>query len=122
MLGSIRLALRAGCQTHAHDIRAEVTVPCAYPPEMTKRELTTGDKVTCQYRRGEDHPPTRSGRHIVEILDTEKSDLSERDHSRMRKVVGYPKCLLAQRPSGDVQDSAWRYSLMNWGHDPINKS
>ena len=36
----------------------------------------------------------------------------------MRKVVGYTKRHLAQRPSGDVKDSAWRYSLMNWGHDP----
>ena len=24
----------------------------------------------------------------------------------------------AQRPSGDVSESAWRYSLMNLGHDP----
>jgi len=52
----------------------------------------------------------------------QKSDLSDRDYSHMRKVVGYTKRHLAQRPSGDVQDSAWRYSLMNWGHDPINES
>jgi hypothetical protein len=26
---------------------------------------------------------------------------------------------LAQRPSGDVSDTRWRYSLMNWGHDPL---
>ncbi len=26
---------------------------------------------------------------------------------------------LAQRPSGDVRDSTWRHSLMNWGHDPL---
>ena len=25
---------------------------------------------------------------------------------------------LAQRPSGNVTDTPWRYSLMNWGHDP----
>jgi hypothetical protein len=36
----------------------------------------------------------------------------------MRKVVGYAHRHLAQRPDGDVSDSAWRYSLMNWGHDP----
>ena len=23
-----------------------------------------------------------------------------------------------QKPSGAVSDSPWRYSLMNWGHDP----
>ncbi len=62
-----------------------------------------------------------SGRHIVKILKAKKSDLSEADYAHMRKVVGYTKRHLAQRPSGDVKDSAWRYSLMNWGHDPVNK-
>jgi hypothetical protein len=62
-----------------------------------------------------------SGRHIVEILKTKKSELTEEDHAHMRKVVGYTKRHLAQRPSGDVKDSAWRYSLMNWGHDPVKK-
>jgi hypothetical protein len=36
----------------------------------------------------------------------------------MRKVNGYVKRHLAQRPQGDIADTAWRYSLMNWGHDP----
>ena len=49
--------------------------------------------------------------------DTKK----EFDDTHMRKVVGYTKRHLAQRPSGDVTDSAWRYSLMNWGHDPVKK-
>jgi hypothetical protein len=37
----------------------------------------------------------------------------------MRKVVGYIRRHLAQRPSGHVQDTRWRHSLMNWGHDPL---
>ena len=36
----------------------------------------------------------------------------------MRKVVSYVNLHLAQRPH-DVQLSNWRYSLMNWGHDPM---
>ena len=40
------------------------------------------------------------------------------DAAHMRTVVGYIHRHLAQRPSGDVTDSRWRYSLMNWGHDP----
>ena len=63
-----------------------------------------------------------SGRRIVKILDAKKSDLTDDDYSHMRKVVGYVKRHLAQRPSGDLSDSAWRYSLMNWGHDPTKKS
>lgn len=60
----------------------------------------------------------RSGRRIVEILRTNKSELTADDAAHMRKVVGYVHRHLAQRPQGDVSDSAWRYSLMNWGHDP----
>jgi hypothetical protein len=59
-----------------------------------------------------------SGRRIIELLRTKKDDLSEDDYAHMRKVVGYAKRHLAQKPSGDVEHTKWRYSLMNWGHDP----
>ena len=60
-----------------------------------------------------------SGRRIVEILRAHKSDLTTDDAAHMRKVVGYVHRHLAQRPDGDVTDTRWRYSLMNWGHDPL---
>ena len=60
----------------------------------------------------------KSGRRIVEIKRTKKADLSDDDYDHMNKVVGYIHRHLAQRPSGDTSDSNWRYSLMNWGHDP----
>jgi len=60
-----------------------------------------------------------SGRHILDILAKKKSDLDEDDYAHMRKVVGYVKRHLAQRPDGDVTETRWRYSLMNWGHDPL---
>ncbi|MFD9933222.1 DUF3140 domain-containing protein [Streptomyces massasporeus] len=60
-----------------------------------------------------------SGRRIVAILRAKKGDLTDDDYRHMRKVVGYVRRHLAQRPSGDVRDSRWRYSLMNWGHDPL---
>ena len=60
-----------------------------------------------------------SGRKIVKILGTKKADLTDADEAHMRKVVGYVHRHLAQRPKGDVTESAWRYSLMNWGHDPL---
>ena len=62
----------------------------------------------------------KSGRRIVEILRTKKSDLGDDDVQHMRKVVGYVHRHLGQRPSGDVADTRWRYSLMNWGHDPTS--
>lgn len=60
----------------------------------------------------------KSGRRIVEIKRTNKADLSDDDYRHMRKVINYIKRHLAQRPSGDISDTPWRYSLMNWGHDP----
>jgi hypothetical protein len=60
-----------------------------------------------------------SGRRIIELLKAKKSDLSDDDYAHMRKVVGYVRRHSAQRPKGDVEDTHWRYSLMNWGHDPL---
>jgi hypothetical protein len=60
-----------------------------------------------------------SGRRIVGLLRTKKADLTDEDRAHMRKVVGYVKRHSAQRPKGDVTDTTWRYSLMNWGHDPL---
>jgi hypothetical protein len=60
-----------------------------------------------------------SGRRIVEILRTTKDDLTEDDVAHMRTVVGYVHRHRAQRPSGDVTDTKWRYSLMNWGNGPL---
>ncbi|WP_207457161.1 DUF3140 domain-containing protein [Desertivibrio insolitus] len=62
------------------------------------------------------------GRHIVELLDKKKGDLGEDDLKAMKKVVGYVHRHLAQGgPEDDVEHSRWRYSLMNWGHDPLKK-
>ena len=60
-----------------------------------------------------------SGRRIVEILGTRKDDLTPSQVDWMRKVVGYVKRHTAQRPDGDIEHTPWRYSLMNWGHDPL---
>ncbi len=61
----------------------------------------------------------RSGRRIVRILRAKSGDLGEDDYEHMRTVVGYVHRHLAQRPKGDVEHTRWRYSLMNWGHDPL---
>lgn len=61
-----------------------------------------------------------SGRRIVAILRTPKPELSEQDYAHMRKVIGFTRRHLAQRPD-NVVTSRWRYSLMNWGHDPLSE-
>jgi hypothetical protein len=60
-----------------------------------------------------------SGRHIVAIKRKKKADLTDDDYAHMRKVIGYVARHGAQGPAEDKQHSDWRYSLMNWGHDPL---
>ncbi len=61
----------------------------------------------------------RSGRRIIDIKRTKKDELSDSQYEHMNKVIGYVHRHLSQRPDGNIEDSAWRYSLMNWGHDPV---
>ena len=42
------------------------------------------------------------------------------DYAHMRKVVGYVRRHRAQEPA-NIVTSRWRYSLMNWGHDPTKE-
>jgi hypothetical protein len=46
--------------------------------------------------------------------------LAPDDYAHMRKVVGFVKRHRAQQPANMVS-SRWRYSLMNWGHDPLKE-
>lgn len=59
-----------------------------------------------------------SGRRIVAILGKDKDDLTQDDYAHMRKVVGFVRRHRAQEPANPVT-SRWRYSLKNWGHDPL---
>jgi len=91
---------------------------------MTAKQLedwleTDESKSVGQSDGGGEATGHKSGRRIVEILRATKGDLTDDDVQHMRKVVGYVHRHLAQRPSGDVEDTRWRYSLMNWGHDPL---
>ena len=90
---------------------------------MTRKELeewldTDEAKSVGQKKDGGESTGHHSGRRIVELLQTRKAELSGDDYAHMRKVTGYVRRHLAQRPNGDVAETPWRYSLMNWGHDP----
>ena len=90
---------------------------------MTAREIekwleTDQSQSVGQKRGGKESTGHASGRRISAIR-SKRADLDDDDYAHMRKVVGYAKRHLAQHPTGDIADSAWRYSLMNWGHDPM---
>jgi len=59
------------------------------------------------------------GQRIVQLKRLPQAELTADDFADMRKVIGYVHRHLAQRPSGDIEGSRWRKSLMNWGHDPL---
>ncbi|RFP65982.1 DUF3140 domain-containing protein [Hymenobacter lapidiphilus] len=65
-----------------------------------------------------------SGEKIVRILHKKKADLTADDRAHMHKVHSYISRHLAQGgpdDKGETETSPWRYSLMNWGHDPLKK-
>ncbi|HZF87820.1 DUF3140 domain-containing protein [Streptomyces sp.] len=88
------------------------------PARLEKWLATEESQAAGQHKDGGESTGHASGRAIVEILRKKQSDLSDADYQHMRKVNGYIRRHLAQRPPGDVHDSRWRHSLMNWGHDP----
>jgi hypothetical protein len=94
---------------------------------MTDAELrawleTPQSRQVGMTRRGETESVGRqSARKILAIRSKATDDLSDADYAHMKKVIGYCRRHLAQRPAGDVTHTRWRWSLMNWGHDPLRR-
>jgi hypothetical protein len=90
-------------------------------PAEIERWLKTGKsrKVGFKGADGTDRESVghASGRRIVRIRHKNLDELTPDDYAHMRKVVSYIRRHLAQRPD-NIHTSRWRYSLMNWGHDP----
>jgi len=104
-----------------HEFGAAVNMTAA----ELERWLDTDESQSVGQRGDGDGESTghESGRRIVALLRTRKDDLTDDDLAHMRKVHGYVQRHLAQRPGKeDVETSRWRYSLMNWGHDPLKSS
>ena len=63
----------------------------------------------------------KSGERIVSIKHKNVADYTDDDYDHMERVISYIKRHSAQGPDDDVKESRWRYSLMNWGHDPCKE-
>ena len=59
----------------------------------------------------------KSGKRTLASL--RKTSVTADDIKHMRRVVSFIRRHRAQGPRRDVATSRWRYSLMNWGHDPL---
>ncbi len=91
---------------------------------MSAKELedwleTDESKSVGQSDDGGESKGHESGRKIVKILQKEEDDITEDDVDHMRRVVSYVHRHQARGPEEDVENSDWRYSLLNWGHDPL---
>lgn len=91
------------------------------PPAAIEKFLDTEEsKSVGQKKGGGESVGHASGRRIVEIRRKKQADLTDDDYAHMKKVVSYVRRHLAQGgPKDDAAHSDWRYSLMNWGHDPL---
>jgi hypothetical protein len=103
------------------EIRKEFDAAVNMSPSELEAWLDTDESKAAGQKseEGAESVGHASGRRIIDLRRTKVEDLSDDDHDHMRKVVGYVNRHLAQRPDGDVTDTTWRHSLMNWGHDPL---
>ncbi len=106
----------------ANDDRQQAIDEFNEPVYMTRKELEgwlqTDESRSVGQGEGESKGH-ESGRRIVGLLEKNKSDYTDDDVDHMQRVVSYVHRHQAQKPQGDVEDSTWRYSLLNWGHDPL---
>jgi hypothetical protein len=103
-------------------IRADFAAVVNLAPAEIEAFLDTAEskRVGAKGDAGGESVGHRSGRRIVAIRRTKVAELSDADYAHMKKVIGYVRRHLAQGgPDEDAEHSDWRYSLMNWGHDPL---
>ncbi|MBD3241911.1 MAG: DUF3140 domain-containing protein [Chitinivibrionales bacterium] len=91
------------------------------PRELERWLDTPASRAVGAKHDGGESTGHASGRRIIELKHKTKDELTDDDYRHMAKVVNYIKRHSAQRPSGDIEDTRWRYSLMNWGHDPLKE-
>ena len=89
-------------------------------PEELESWLDTEESKEVGQKEGEEESiGHKSGKRIIQLLQKKQDEYTDDDLSHMKKVVSYVHRHLAQRPSGDIEDTHWRYSLKNWGHEPL---
>ena len=110
---------------HSADEKAKVMADFKEAVTLSAKQLeswleTAESKSVGQTPEGQSESTGhKEGHRIIDILHKKQAELSDDDYAHMAKVVGYVHRHLKQRPKGDVTDTRWRYSLKNWGHDPL---
>jgi hypothetical protein len=101
------------------DFRAHVNMSAA---QLRSWLDTDESKSVGQKDGGGEAVGHESGRRILAILGKKRSEIDADDVAHMKRVNGYIARHLAQRPDksdDELSNTAWTYSLKNWGHDPL---
>ncbi|WGV28549.1 DUF3140 domain-containing protein [Halotia branconii] len=91
-------------------------------PKQLESWLETKESQSVGQKKDDDESiGHKSGKRIIDLLKKKKDSYTDDDLSHIKKVVSYIHRHSAQQPEGDVEHTPWRYSLMNWGHDPLKQ-
>jgi Protein of unknown function (DUF3140) len=102
------------------DVRRDFEKAVNMAPAELEKWLETEESMSVgEADGGGESKGHESGRRIVEVLRTNTRDLSDADFEHMRRVVACVHRHAVQRPDGNISETPWRSSLMNWGHDPL---
>lgn len=66
-----------------------------------------------------DIPSRKAGERTIKILRKKPFELTKSNYDHIERAIAFLSKKLAERPEGNIADTLWRYSLMNWGHDPL---
>ena len=112
--------MNANAASTSNSIRDEFRREVNMSASELKRWLQTDESKSVGQDSGDGESiGHHSGELIVRILSKKAADVTEADEQHMHKVHSYISRHSAQRPAGDLEHTRWRYSLMNWGHDPL---
>jgi hypothetical protein len=116
-VGYGRKTTKARPKKYATSVRRDFRRAVNMSPARLRRWLASPESKKVGFRRpgARESVGHASGRKITKML----ARGGKFDAKHARKVVGYVRRHLAQRPAGNVAETRWRYSLMNWGHDPL---
>lgn len=122
----VKSAAKKGIGVKAHRLNAEQVIKdfrsvVNLKPDQLERWLSMPDSKKLGFK-DEAKAGTighESGKRILKILGKRRDKYTEDDLRLMQTVVGFVRQHRREKPPGDVFASNWRYSLMNWGHDPM---
>lgn len=106
------------------DIRADFTQLVNMTPAALDKWLDTEESKAVGWKgvdgKGDgESVGHKAGKLILAVKRKKVANLTPADYAHMARVVGFIRRHLAQPPPHDIETSRWRYSLMNWGHDPL---